>query len=33
MGGEIGGYVILTLVIAGLGTVVAWMLFARRNDG
>ena len=29
--GEFGGYLILLLVNAGLGTVVAWMLFGKRK--
>jgi hypothetical protein len=28
---EFGGYLILMLVSVGLGTVVAWMLFAKRE--
>jgi len=31
MSGEFGGYLLLTMLIAGLGTVVAWMLFGQRD--
>ncbi len=30
-GFEYGGYLVLTLVNLGLGTVVAWMLFGKRE--
>jgi hypothetical protein len=30
-GFEFGGYLILVLVNVGLGTVVAWMLFGKRE--
>jgi hypothetical protein len=31
MSGEFGGYLALTLLIVALGTVVAWMLFGKRE--
>ncbi len=31
MSGEFGGYLLLTMLIAGLGIVVAWMLFGQRD--